>query len=373
MEHADAELAAAVERFSDLVDETIAFIHAHPELAHEEYACAGFLGQRLRGLGFAVEAPLAGLETAFRATLEGGRPGRTVALTTLYDAVPWVPAEGGIAPVHSCGHGPIAGGVMGAAAALAEQRENLPGRIVVMGCPADEIHAPGTVARGGGKLLTAAAGAWDGVDAALYAHPEPIDTAWTTSLWMRRDTAIVAGARDVAPGAAQPVLDAVADAVRAVRGLPAGRAMLEHLEMDGDVEDGGGMVARATVLLWSEDEAGLDRLARELREALPARWSAGRTVPSIAPDPGVRAAVEAALKAAGRDPVADPPTLPFATDFGAVTRVVPSALVGVAGSGDWAYHTPIGEGQFASDAGNGVARGIATVLALASRRLLVSA
>jgi metal-dependent amidase/aminoacylase/carboxypeptidase family protein len=61
-------------------------------------------------------------------------------------------------------------------AALAEQRHELSGSVVVMGCPADEIHAPGTVLHGSGKALSAAAGAWDDVDAALNAHPEYIDT-----------------------------------------------------------------------------------------------------------------------------------------------------------------------------------------------------
>ena len=66
---------------------------------------------------------------------------------------------------------------MGALAALATVRDELAGRVVVMGCPADEIHAPGTIARGSGKTLSAQAGAWDDIDAALYAHPEPVDTA----------------------------------------------------------------------------------------------------------------------------------------------------------------------------------------------------
>ena len=71
-----------------------------------------------------------------------------------------------------------------------------------MGCPADEIHAPATVARGGGKAISARAGAWAGIDAALYAHPEFLDTAWLESAWMRRDTARVYGLRDLVRGRA---------------------------------------------------------------------------------------------------------------------------------------------------------------------------
>ena len=80
----------------------------------------------------------------------------------------------------------ISGGVIGAIAALAECRDTLDGEVVVMGCPADEIHSPETVARGSGKALGAAAGAWDDIDAAMYVHPESINTVSLASLWMRR-------------------------------------------------------------------------------------------------------------------------------------------------------------------------------------------
>ena len=104
----DAELRSAVAARERLVRETIAFIHEHPELPHEEAACSGYLQEVLRGLGLEVEAGLAGMATAFRATLRGAEPGRTVGIVALYDAVASVPPEGGIVPVHSCGHGPIA-------------------------------------------------------------------------------------------------------------------------------------------------------------------------------------------------------------------------------------------------------------------------
>ena len=167
----DQTLRAAVAARRPLIEHTVRFINAHPELAHEEHLCAAHLRQTFTTLGLEVESGLGGMVTGFRATLEGGRPGRTVGIVALYDAVPSVPPAGGIQAVHSCGHGPISGGVVGALAALATVRDALAGRVVVMGCPADEIHAPGTVARGSGKTLSAEAGAWDDIDAALYAHP----------------------------------------------------------------------------------------------------------------------------------------------------------------------------------------------------------
>jgi len=365
----DEALLAAVAARRPLIDHTTRFITAHPELAHEEHACSAQLRQTFAKLGLDVQTGLGGMETGFRATLEGGRAGRTVGIVALYDAVGSVPPTGGFAAVHSCGHAQIAAGVVGALAALATVRDALPGRVVVMGCPADEIHAPGTVARGSGKALSAAAGAWDDIDAAVYAHPEPIDTAWSRTAWMRRDTAIVSGTRLLDDSAAQPVLASVVAAVNAAAVHPRATVMLEHLTLDGDVEEGGGLVARATFLIWAPEAEGLASLAGQLREALPADWREGPVVPGITADPFVTETVFDALRAAGRTPEEDPGPLPFATDFGAVTRRVPASLVGVGRPGGWAFHTPLGEQQFASDEGLAAATEIAEVLVLAAVRL----
>ncbi|MBF6606538.1 MAG: M20/M25/M40 family metallo-hydrolase [Chloroflexi bacterium] len=317
-----------------------------------------------------MELGIAGMATAFRATLKGGLPGRTVGLVAVYDAVPAVRGPGSFEPTHSCGHGPIAAGVVGAVAALAAHRDQLAGSVVVMGCPADEIHAPGTVARGGGKALTAAAGSWDGIEAALYAHPEFLDTAWAASSWMRRDTALVIGTRTLTNDSPQAVLAAVTAAVAAASSFPAAQVMLESLDLDGDVEEGTGMVARARFLLWAPDEAGIEELASRLRAAVPAAWERGVPVPGIAPDPAVREAVRDGHRAAGREYVEPPMPLPFATDFGAVTRRVPGALVGLGRPGGWAFHLAEGASQFASEDGVTAALDVAEVLALTAQRLV---
>lgn len=368
----DGAIRASIARHGSLVRDAIDFIHAHPELPHEEQRSSAYLMDVLRSLGLEVEAGLAGMATGFRATLRGSHAGRTVGIVVLYDAVASVPPEGGIRAAHSCGHGPIAGSVIGAVAALAEQRAEWAGTVVVMGCPADEIHAPGTVAHGSGKARSAAAGAWEGFDAALYAHPEVIDTVSQASLWMRRVSGLVSGTRSLRDGVAQIPLDAARTALEVARTLPADRVMLERLEVDGDVEEGGGLVTRMTFLLWADDEAGLDASARRLGEAIAAEWTRGSTVPGIVPDATVTLAVAEAIRAVGRDYVADPPPLPFATDFGAVSRRVPSALIGIGRPDGWAFHTPLGEEQFASEAGMIAALAMAEVLALAASRLAAS-
>ncbi|MGH2953813.1 MAG: hypothetical protein ACRDK9_07295, partial [Solirubrobacterales bacterium] len=297
MPELDDRLLAAVAEHRPEIEAAIGFVHAHPELAHEEVECCGFLAGQLEDAGYSVERGVAGLPTAFRARLEGRGDGPAVGIVDLYDAVPAVRGDGSLEPVHSCGHGPLAGGVAGAALACADLREGLGGALEVIGCPADELHAPGTVERGGGKALTAAAGAWDHLDAALYAHPEFIDTVSLRSRWMRRLVATVAGARTMDDALEAP-RDAASVALEAVAGRRSDAIMLERLVLDGDVEEGAGFALRATYIVTADSERELDALEAELRSRLPAAgWETARAVPGILPDDGVRDAVAGAFEA----------------------------------------------------------------------------
>src|SRR6516162_6970538 len=163
----DGQILEAVERRRAEALEVHEFVHDHPELSHEEHECCRHLATGLEQGGLDVETGLAGMPTAFRATLRGRSSGRAVGLVAVYDAVPVFRPDGTIEPVHSCGHDAISGGVVAAALALADLRDELPGSLVVVGCPADEIPAPLTVERGSGKAVAAAAGVFEGVDAVL--------------------------------------------------------------------------------------------------------------------------------------------------------------------------------------------------------------
>jgi metal-dependent amidase/aminoacylase/carboxypeptidase family protein len=365
----DAAVLGAVDRAMPGALEVMRFVHAHPELGHEEHECSAHVAGVLQGAGFAVEQGAAGMETAFVATLAGARPGRTVGLVCLYDAVPAVRPDGRMEPVHSCGHGPIAAGVTAAATALASLRGDLPGQVRVYGCPADEIHAPGSALRGGGKLVSAAAGVWDDVDAALYAHPEFIDTVSLESRWMRREFVAVSGTRSLAGDPELPLR-----AAAALIGANAVDVMVEHLELDGDVEEGTGLACSARVLVFADTLEELEERCGRLRAVLPdGAWRSGPTVEGIRPDERARAAVAAAMDAAGRTFVPDPPRLPFATDFGNISRRAPAALIGIGRDGGWAFHSDEGAEQFASADGEAAARAVAQVLALAAARLTENA
>jgi metal-dependent amidase/aminoacylase/carboxypeptidase family protein len=361
----------AVAAQSDAISTVSRFVHDHPELGHEEHECSRYLCDTLAAAGLEVEPGVAGMDTAFRATLRGSHPGRTTGFVCLYDAVAAVRPDGRTEAVHSCGHGPIAGAVTGAALALCQIRDGLEGTVVVMGCPADEIHAPGTIERGGGKAISAEAGLWDGVDAALYAHPEFIDTVSVESRWMRRATGTVAGTRSLTKADQLPLRAALA-ALETARSLVPDDVMLERLELDGDVEGDTGLVLKVTFLLFGDEEEAVEQGLAIVREALPdASWRLGGLVEAVRPDDRVTAAVASAFRALGRDFVESPPRLPFATDFGNISRRCPAALIGVGRSGGWAFHTDQGAAQFASQDGDDAALTIAQVLALAAVELCV--
>src|SRR5204863_251080 len=112
------------------------------------------------------------------------------------------------------------------------------------------------------------------------------------------------------------------------KALPAADAIVEHVSLVGDVEEGGGLSVRIHFLLRSDEEAGLDELAAPLRAALPdAVWSSDPVVAGLRPDEEVTQAVKEAVLALGGDFVDDPGQLPFGTDFGNVSqRVPPPAL-----------------------------------------------
>jgi amidohydrolase len=154
MSSVKTRIVQAVDRLADELEALSHRIHAHPELAYQEVRAAGWLGDFLAGQGFRVERGVAGVETAFRATVETGA-GPTVAILCEYDALPGIG--------HACGHNVIATAGAGAGAALAAVRDALPpGRIQVIGTPAEE--------GGGGKVRLIQGGVFQDVDAAMMIH-----------------------------------------------------------------------------------------------------------------------------------------------------------------------------------------------------------
>lgn len=108
--------------------------------------------------GFTVVRHAYSLPTAWSATY-GSSDDVTIGFNSEFDALKGIG--------HACGHHLIA--IAGVAAAIGVARalhdHNLPGRVVLLGTPAEE--------HGGGKCDLLERGAYDGMDACLMVHPGP--------------------------------------------------------------------------------------------------------------------------------------------------------------------------------------------------------
>lgn len=164
IEAAHAAAVSAIDQDADALKALSRYIHANPEPALEEVkaskACADFLDAR----GFTVVRHVAGLSTAFAAHSGTGAP--RIAFLSEYDALPGVG--------HGCGHNLIAiagiGAGIGLAAAIAELDGH--GRVDIFGTPAEESV--------GGKIIMANAGLFEGIDAAMGAHPGTVEAVCPT-------------------------------------------------------------------------------------------------------------------------------------------------------------------------------------------------
>jgi amidohydrolase len=143
-----------VERLKPELLEISRFLHANPELAFEEHKAAERLSRTMEKHGFSVERSVAGLATAFTASCVSA-DGPTIAFLAEYDALPGIG--------HACGHNLIAAGSVGAGLALKAALGEVGGRVLVVGCPAEE--------KGGGKIPLVESGVFRSVDAAMLVHP----------------------------------------------------------------------------------------------------------------------------------------------------------------------------------------------------------
>jgi amidohydrolase len=198
-------------------------IHGHPELAFEERRAAALLVDALRKGGLEIKAGVYGLETAFVAEF-GSRRGPCVALLAEYDALPGIG--------HACGHNLIAASALGAALALAPLAGSLPGRVRMLGTPAEE--------RGGGKELMAREGAFDGVDAALMMHPSSVNLVSMPCIAMAEVEAIYHGTAAHAAAMPERGVNALDALVLAYQGIAALRQHIRASErIHGIITEGG--------------------------------------------------------------------------------------------------------------------------------------
>jgi amidohydrolase len=239
-------LKAEVEARADQLVEASHQIHEHPETNYAEHFAHDLLTGLVEQAGIAVERGAYGLDTAFVA--RAGSTGPTVAVLCEYDALPGLG--------HACGHNLIATAGLGAGLAAAALADELGGRVLVLGTPAEE--------GGGGKVAMAARGALDGVDAAMMVHPADHELRRMNTIAIQRLKVEYHG--EAAHAAAYPwrgrnALDA------AVIGYTAAATLRQHIRPDerlhGVFTDGGdkpNIVPAHAAMVWYVRSGDLERL-----------------------------------------------------------------------------------------------------------------
>jgi metal-dependent amidase/aminoacylase/carboxypeptidase family protein len=133
---------------------------AHPELCYEEHYAHNLLTEFMSQHGFEVTPEYCGIETAWRAewtSAISSTVSRTIGVNSEMDALPQIG--------HACGHNLIAIAGVGVALALraAMEKHQLPGKIILLGTPAEE--------GGAGKQLLLDKGGYEGMDICVMCHP----------------------------------------------------------------------------------------------------------------------------------------------------------------------------------------------------------
>jgi len=322
---------AAIDAAAESLVRLSTFIHANPEVALEEVkasaACADFLDER----GFAVEKSVAGLPTAFSATIGGGSP--HVAFLSEYDALPNLG--------HGCGHNLIAIAGIGAGLGLAAALPYLNGgRVTVFGTPAEEAV--------GGKIVMAEAGLFEGVDAAMGAHPGTSEAVCPTVAGSGEALACIAveiAFRGKAAHAAADPHNGV-NALNAVIATFTGiDALRQHVKSDarlhGIITDGGDApnvvpdYARAVFFVRAATLASMRELVDKVRRIAEGAASiTGATLEFTTPEPAnsdmitnypIARGLKRHLDALGLEmPEAKPEPASGSTDWGNVSYIVPS-------------------------------------------------
>lgn len=161
-----AKIKEAIQTYNEELVELRRKFHREPELSWEEYKTTAFICEYLENLGI----PYRKTEpTGVIATIEGGKPGKTVGLRGDMDALtveelnkelPYASQEDG--KMHACGHDAHTAMLLIAAKALNDIKEELPGNVRLIYQPAEEVAT-------GAKAMVKQ-GAMDGVDNVFGIH-----------------------------------------------------------------------------------------------------------------------------------------------------------------------------------------------------------
>lgn len=133
-----------INRANDLKEELLEnrrYLHQNAELGNDLPVTTKYVMDKLKELGL---EPKEICKSGIVATIEGGKPGKTILLRADMDALPMeetseLSFESQTDFAHTCGHDLHSAMLLGAAKMLIEQKENICGRVKLMFQPAEEI------------------------------------------------------------------------------------------------------------------------------------------------------------------------------------------------------------------------------------------
>ena len=176
-------------------------LHAHPETAFREERTSRLVAERLAAFGLEVSTGSA--ETGVTAVIEGDEPGPTLMLRADMDALPiqetsdapYASRNPGV--MHACGHDGHTAALVTVAGILADRRQSLRGRVLLVFQPAEENM-------GGARLM---------IEEGVMADP-PVDRVLGFHLW----NGLQVGQVGVKPGAIFAAVDEIELVVKGTGG-----------------------------------------------------------------------------------------------------------------------------------------------------------
>jgi amidohydrolase len=192
-------------------------------MGHKEFKAVKVLTEELSKHGFAVEKGIADLKTAFKAEYKGIEEGPIVGILAEYDALPMG---------HACGHNIIGAAAIGAGIALSRVMNQLPGKLIIYGTPAEETD--------GAKVTMCEKGVFDEIDMAMMIHPGDRNVVKNKSLAMDAIEFVYHGRAAHAAAAPHEGINALDGVIMLFNSINALRQQLkDDVRIHGIITEGG--------------------------------------------------------------------------------------------------------------------------------------
>ncbi|HWL12353.1 MAG TPA: amidohydrolase, partial [Ureibacillus sp.] len=161
------QLLQKLEEKKERMIEIRRYLHQHPELSFKEEKTAQYIADFYKNKSVMIRTNVGGYGVVV--TIEGGLPGKTVALRADFDGlpimeeadVPFKSSNPGV--MHACGHDGHTAYLMILAEALIEMKDQLRGNVVILHQPAEETPP-------GGAIAMIEDGCLEGVDSIFGIH-----------------------------------------------------------------------------------------------------------------------------------------------------------------------------------------------------------